>query len=194
MAEILGLLWLEVAGAGNGTHWHCWSCSKLVQSSFSSLQIQCWWNFIRYGGTQTQLRTWVPSETVVICTWTFCNCNSEINTSPDVQNCIIWWCSISSSRTSSATHWRTTWQAQYMVDLSSKVKQTSAEFWRNREGSSVIPPVALDFIPALALQAFVKWLFPFCGMLTTGRRNQLRKSLHMRPWPKMNFNEIRDLQ
>jgi len=84
--------------------------------------------------------------------------------------------------------------AQYMMDLLRRAEQTPAEFWRQRDNGSVIPLVALDLISAPASQAFVEGLFSVCGMLTTGRRNRMRKSLRMRSWLKVNYNEICDLQ
>ena len=65
--------------------------------------------------------------------------------------------------------------AQYTMDLPSRAEQTPAEFWRQRDNGSVIP-----LISAPASQAFVERLFSVCGMLTTGRRNRMRKSLRMR--------------
>ena len=84
--------------------------------------------------------------------------------------------------------------AQYTMDLTSRVEQTPAEFWRQRDNSSVIPLVALDLISAPASQVFVERLFSVCGMLTTGMRNRTRKSLRMRSWLEVNYNEICDLQ
>jgi len=48
----------------------------------------------------------------------------------------------------------------------------------------------VDLISAPASQAFVERLFSVCGMLTTGRRNRMRKSLGMRSWLKVNYDEI----
>jgi len=76
---------------------------------------------------------------------------------------------------------------QYTMDLPSRAKQTPAEFWRQRDNGSVIPLVALHLISAQASQEFVERLFSVCGMLTTGRRNRIRKSLRMRSWLKVIF-------
>ena len=86
--------------------------------------------------------------------------------------------------------------AQYTMDLPSRVEQTPAQFWRQRDNGSVIPLVglALDLISAPASQAFVGRLFSVCGMLRTGRRNRMRKSLRTRSWLKVNYKEICDLQ
>ena len=99
-------------------------------------------------------------------------------------------CSVAVTSSSSTM----TYLAQYMMYLPSRAEQTPAEFWRQRDNGSVIPLVALDLISAPASQAFVERLFSVCGMLTTGRRNRMRKSLHMRSWLKVNYNEICDLQ
>jgi len=82
---------------------------------------------------------------------------------------------------------------QYTMDLPSRAEQTPAEFWWQRDYGSVIPLVALDLISAPASQAFVERLFSVCGTLATGRRNGMRKSLRMRSWLKVNYNEICDL-
>jgi len=66
----------------------------------------------------------------------------------------------------------TNYLAQYLADLPSKAEHSSAEFWRNREGGSVIPLVALDFISAPASQAFVETLFSVCGMRTIDRQEK----------------------
>jgi len=80
--------------------------------------------------------------------------------------------------------------AQYTMDLLRRAEQTPAEFWRQRDNGSVIPLVALDLISAPASQAFVERLFSVCGMLTTGRRNRMRKPLHMRSWLKNSMTNI----
>ena len=77
--------------------------------------------------------------------------------------------------------------AQYTMDLPSRAEETPVEFWRQRDNGSVIPLIALDLISAPASQAFAERLFSVCGMLTTGRRNRMRKSLRMRSWLKVNY-------
>ena len=77
--------------------------------------------------------------------------------------------------------------AQYTMDLPSRAEQTSAEFWQQRDNGSVIPLVAMDLISAPASQAFVERLFSVC------RRNRMRKTVGMKSWLKVNYNEIRDL-
>ena len=48
-------------------------------------------------------------------------------------------------------------------------------------------------ISAPASQAVVEGLFSVCGLLTVGRRNRMDKSLNMRAWLKVNYNELQDL-
>ena len=46
----------------------------------------------------------------------------------------------------------------------------------------------LDLLAAPASQAFVERLFSVCGLMTTGRRNRMCKSLKMRAFLKLNRN------
>ena len=46
----------------------------------------------------------------------------------------------------------------------------------------------MDLLAAPASQAFVERIFSVCGLMTTGRRNRLCKSLEMRPYLKLNRN------
>lgn len=63
----------------------------------------------------------------------------------------------------------------------------AAEFWLNRVSSySLLAPIALDLITAPASQAFVERIFSLCGMLSTGRRNRMSRSLEMRVFLKLN--------
>ena len=60
-------------------------------------------------------------------------------------------------------------------------------FWQQR--LPVYPRLALlaqDLISAPASQAFVERIFSLCGMLTTGRRNRMEKSLEMRVFLRLN--------
>jgi hypothetical protein len=49
-----------------------------------------------------------------------------------------------------------------------------------------LKPIAEDLIGAPASQAYVERIFSVCGMLTTGRRNRMNKSLEMRACLKLN--------
>jgi hypothetical protein len=53
---------------------------------------------------------------------------------------------------------------------------------------SEIAPLALDLIGAPASQAYVERIFSLCGILTSGRRNAMKKSLAMRVFLKLNKN------
>ena len=46
----------------------------------------------------------------------------------------------------------------------------------------------LDLLAAPASQAFVERIFSVCGLMTTGRRNRMCKSLEMRAFLKLNRN------
>ena len=66
---------------------------------------------------------------------------------------------------------------------------------------STVQPSKRQLVSALVCEyavcfwsPFVERLFSVCDMLTTGRRNRMRKSLRMRSWLKVNYNEICDLQ
>ena len=46
----------------------------------------------------------------------------------------------------------------------------------------------LDLLSAPASQAFVDRIFSVCGLMTTGRRNRMCKSLEMRAFLKLKRN------
>ena len=59
-------------------------------------------------------------------------------------------------------------------------------FWADRENiHDKLSLVAEDIISAPASQAYVETVFSVCGMLTTGRRNRMTKSLEMRACLKL---------
>ena len=61
------------------------------------------------------------------------------------------------------------------------------DFWLQR--TAVYPrltPLAEDFVAAPASEAFVERIFTVAGMLSTGRRNRMKKSLEMRVFLKLN--------
>ena len=75
-------------------------------------------------------------------------------------------------------------------------EDTAAEFWQQKiatNSQSAVPLIAQDMISAPASQAFVERLFSVCGLLTVGRRNRMEKSLNMRAWLKVNYDELQDL-
>ena len=65
----------------------------------------------------------------------------------------------------------------------------SLVFWHNRKATySKLSKIAEDLLTAPASQAYVERIFSLCGMLTTGRRNRMQKSLEMRVFLKLNKN------
>ena len=64
------------------------------------------------------------------------------------------------------------------------------DFWLQR--TAVYPrlapldPLAEDFVAAPASEAFVERILSVAGMLSTGRRNCMKKSLEMRVFLKLN--------
>ena len=61
------------------------------------------------------------------------------------------------------------------------------DFWLQR--TAVYPrlsPLAEDFVAAPTSEAFVERIFSAAGMLPTGRRNRIKKSLEMRVFLKLN--------
>ena len=62
-------------------------------------------------------------------------------------------------------------------------------FWQERRKVyPLLAPLAEDLVSAPASQAFVERIFSVCGMLTTGRRNRMEKSLAMRVFLKPNLH------
>ena len=60
-------------------------------------------------------------------------------------------------------------------------------FWADRENIyDKLSLVAEDIISAPAIQAYVERVFSVCGMLTTGHRNRMTKSLEMTACLKLN--------
>ena len=50
----------------------------------------------------------------------------------------------------------------------------------------ILTPLAEDCVAAPASEAFVERIFSVAGMLSTGRRNRMKKSLEMRVFLKLN--------
>jgi len=64
-------------------------------------------------------------------------------------------------------------------------------FWADRENIyDKLSLVAEDIISAPASQAYVERVFSVCGMLPTGRRNRMTKSLEMRACLKLNHKVL----
>lgn len=72
--------------------------------------------------------------------------------------------------------------------------QTSAiTFWQNRQAHfDKLSAVALDILASPASQAYVERIFSVCGLLTTGRRNRMQKSLAMRVCLQLNRKVLQD--
>jgi len=87
--------------------------------------------------------------------------------------------------------------SQYITELQLPVQGTAAECWQQKlianPQCAAVPLVAQDVISAPASQAFVERLFSVCGLLTKGTRNRMEKSLYMRAWLKVNFDELNDM-
>ena len=87
--------------------------------------------------------------------------------------------------------------SQYITELQLPVQGTAAEYWQQKlianPQCAAVPLVAQDVISAPASQAFVERLFSVCGLLTKGTRNRMEKSLYMRAWLKVNFDELNDM-
>ena len=81
---------------------------------------------------------------------------------------------------------------KYLIELRTSTPVSDAlTFWQERRGSyPQLAPLAEDLVSAPASQAFVERIFSVCGMLTTGRRNRMEKSLEMRVFLKLNAHLI----
>ena len=67
--------------------------------------------------------------------------------------------------------------------------QQSLRFWEmniNIMRTSKLVHLAQDLVSAPASQAHVERVFPLCGILTSGRRSSMRKSIEMRVFLKYN--------
>jgi len=84
-----------------------------------------------------------------------------------------------------------------MTDLQLSVQSTAAEYGQQKlvanPQCAAVPLVAQDVISTQASQAFAERLFSVCGLLTKGTRNRMEKSLYMRSWLKVNFDELNDM-
>ena len=84
-----------------------------------------------------------------------------------------------------------------MTDLQLPVQCTAVEYWQQKlvanPQCAAVPLVAQYLISAPTSQAFIKTLFSVCGLLTKDTRNRMEKSLYMRAWLKVNFDELSDM-
>lgn len=81
---------------------------------------------------------------------------------------------------------------KYLIELrNSQPVSDALTFWQERRKVyPLLAPLAEDLVSAPASQAFVERIFSVCGMLTTGRRNRMEKSLAMRVFLKLNAHLI----
>ena len=81
---------------------------------------------------------------------------------------------------------------KYLIELRNGQPVSDAlTFWQERRKVyPLLAPLAEDLVSAPASQAFVERIFSVCGMLTTGRRNRMEKSLAMRVFLKLNAHLI----
>ena len=76
----------------------------------------------------------------------------------------------------------------YIVEFEQSTVDDALGFWAARRSSyKLLAPLAED-LAAPASQAFVERIFSVCGLMTTGRRNRMCKSLEMRAFLKLNRN------
>lgn len=86
--------------------------------------------------------------------------------------------------------------SQYLAEVqdpSFSAPSDALSFWKERR--SVYKDLALiaeDLLSAPASQAYVERIFSLCGLLTTGRRNRMLKSLEMRVCLKLNKNILQE--
>ena len=71
---------------------------------------------------------------------------------------------------------------------------TAREFWKTRLAiCQKLAPVGLDVLAAPASQAYVERLYLVCGLLSSGRRNRMTRSLTVRVCLNMNMGILRSL-
>ena len=90
-------------------------------------------------------------------------------------------------------NWGSTWLAE-LEDPSlrhgSEVNQLL--FWKERQAMfPTLKPVAEDLLAAPASQAYVERIFSVCGIMSTGNRNRMSKSLETRVCLKLNNNVLK---
>ena len=67
------------------------------------------------------------------------------------------------------------------------------DFWSQQKHQyHKLAPVAQDLLSAPASQAYVERIFSVCGLLTSGRRNRMNKSLEMRTCLKLNSRVLKE--
>ena len=78
---------------------------------------------------------------------------------------------------------------RYITEFEQSTVDDAFGFWAARRSSyKLLAPLAEDLLAAPASQAFVEIIFSVCGLMTTGRRKRMCKSLEMRAFLKLNRN------
>ena len=76
---------------------------------------------------------------------------------------------------------------RYIMDAGNVVCDNALVFWQDQKSCySKLFMLGQDMVTAPASQAYVERIFSVCGILTTGRRNRMKKSLEMRVFHKLN--------
>ena len=76
---------------------------------------------------------------------------------------------------------------RYIMDAGNVVCDNALVFWQDKKSCyRKLFMLGQDMITAPASQAYVERIFSVCGILTTGRRNRMKKSLEMRVFHKLN--------
>jgi len=85
---------------------------------------------------------------------------------------------------------------KYVAELEDPLRHGSEVnqllFWKERQAMfPTLKPVAEDLLAAPASQAYVERIFSVCGIMSTGNRNRMSKSLETRVCLKLNNNVLK---
>jgi hypothetical protein len=84
---------------------------------------------------------------------------------------------------------------QYLSEvLATSTTVDSLSYWHQKPAYGKLACIAEDLISAPASQAYVERIFSLCGILSSGRRSSMRKSLEMRVFLKLNKRVLKDIQ
>ena len=83
---------------------------------------------------------------------------------------------------------------QYLSEVQHSASSTPAlAYWEQKAASlPLLAPFAQDVLSAPASQAYVERIFSLCGLLCSGRRSRMHKSLQMRACLKLNDTVLRE--
>jgi len=83
--------------------------------------------------------------------------------------------------------------SQYLTEIQRSTPSTPAlAYWEQKAASlPILAPFAQDALCAPASQAYVERIFSLCGLLCSGRRSRMHKSLQMRACLKLNHTVLR---